>query len=177
MGLLLGKKKVGLLQQDGMAIVTFNLGYNSRMRTWEKRRISTYFARQAARQGRRLPHPDLVLASLPPLASAGPAYSLSCFYKVPLIMELREVDSYFIDSRDSLLKKIMYFLVRRNVLKVYCRADSIIVTSPEIAALATQLTSPEKEITVLPDELDYENLFKEFTKILTAVGEEVNPQD
>ena len=137
-----------------------------------KRRINL-FARQAARQGRWLP-PDLVLASLPPLASAGPAYSLSCFYKVPLIMELREVDSYFIDSRDSLLKKIMYFLVRRNVLKVYCRADSIIVTSPEIAALATQLTSPEKEITVLPDELDYENLFKEFTKILTAVGEEVN---
>ena len=84
-------------------------------------------------------------------------------------MELREVDSYFIDSRDSLLKKIMYFLVRRNVLKVYCRADSIIVNSPEIAALATQLTSPEKEITVLPDELDYENLFKEFTKILSLI--------
>lgn len=170
LGLSLGKKKIGLLQQNGVAIVTFNLDYNRKMKPGQKRRISSAFARQAARQVRRLPHSDLVIASSPPLDLAGPAYLLSSFYRVPLIMEIREIDDTFIDSRDNLLKKILYSPVRRNVLKAYCRADSIIVTSPEIAGTVAQITSPDKEITVLPDELDYRNLFQEFSKILAAIN-------
>lgn len=152
-----------------MAIVTFNLGYSREMKPGQKRRISSSFARQAARQGRRLPHPDLVLASSPPTALAGSAYSLSSFYQVPLIMEVREIDSSFIDFRDSLLKKILFSPVRRKALKAYCGADSIIVTGPETAATAAQITGSAKEITVLSDELDFENLYRGFHRILSAI--------
>lgn len=168
LGLTLGQRKIGLLQQDGMAIVTFNLGCSREMKPGQRRRISSDFARQAYRQGRRLPHPDLVLASSPPPALAWSAWKLSSFYRVPLVIEIREIDSSFIDSRNSLLKNIV-FPVRRNTLKAYCRAESIIVGGPEMAETAAQITGPAKEITILPDELDFEDLYQGFSKILTAI--------
>lgn len=169
LGLTLGQRKIGLLQQDGMAVVTFNLGCSREMKPGQRRRISSAFARQAYRQGRRLPHPDLVLASSPPPALAWSAYRLSSFYKVPLVIEIREIDSFFIGSRDSRLKNILSSLLRHNALKAYCRADAIIVNDPEMAEEAAQLTGPAKEIAILPDELDFEKLYQGFRKILSAI--------
>ncbi len=163
LGLLLGKKKIGLLQQGGTAIVVLNLDNR-------RRRVSSVFARKAVRQARNLPTPDLVLASSPPLALAGSAYSLSSFYQVPLILEIRGVEDFYGESRDSILNSFFSFQMRRRALKAYCRSDSIIVPSPAIAFATTQITSPDKLINVLPDELDYRDLFQKFSKILSATG-------
>ena len=163
LGLKLGKKKIGLLQQKGTAIVVFNLDNN-------RRRISSVFARQAARQGRKLPSPDLVLASSPPLALAGTAYSLSSFYRVPFILEIRGVEDFYGESRNSILNSISCFQMRRKALKAYCQADSIMVPSPAIAFATTKITFSDKLINVLPDELDYRDLFQKFSKIMSAAG-------
>ncbi|HQD53138.1 MAG: glycosyltransferase [Dethiobacteria bacterium] len=168
LGLPLGRKKIGLLQKDGMAIVVFNLGC-SQVKEGERKGINATFARRAARQGRRLPRPDLVLASSPPLATAGPAYSLSCFYEVPLIMEIRKIEAVPLDYRDSLWKRIFTPPEQRTALKAFSRAQSIIATSPGIAMTVAQITSPGKTVYVLPDELDFETLFQEFNNILTAM--------
>lgn len=151
-----------------MAIVVFNLGCPQTKKD-EKRSVSAVFARRAGRQGLRLPRPDLVLASSPPLATTRPAYSLSCFYEVPLIMEIREIETGYLDLENSLLKKIFISPVHRTALKAYDRAESIIATSPGIAMTAAEITSTGKTIHVLPDELDFETLFQEFNKILTAI--------
>ncbi|HPU01811.1 MAG: glycosyltransferase family 4 protein [Firmicutes bacterium] len=159
----LGQKKIGLLQKDGMAIVSFNLGHSG-----ESRRASSFFARQAYRQGRRLPHPDLVLASSPPTAVARSACRLSNYYKVPLVLEIREIDLSIIQSPDGGLKSIISSLRRRYAQKAYLRADSIIVGSLEMAETA-QIIGPAKEITILPHELDFENLYQGYRKILSAI--------
>jgi len=72
-------------------------------------------------------------ASSPPLATAGPAYSLSCFYEVPLIMEIRKMRGSALDYRDSLWKRIFTPPEQRTALKAFSRAQSIIATSPGIA--------------------------------------------
>ncbi len=168
----MGKKKMGLLQQDGMAIVTFNLGYNFRMRTREKWRICSHFARQAARQSRRLPRPDLLLVSLPPLTVTKPALLISTFYRVPLIIEIREIDNAIITPVDNWWKRILASPVQRTALITFHRATSIIATSQENAVAIAQITLPGKAITVIPDHLAPGSAFDEFSKILTTIERE-----
>ena len=129
LGLPLGRKKIGLLQKDGMAIVVFNLGC-PQVKEGERKGINATFARRAARQGRRLPRPDLVLASSPPLATAGPAYSLSCFYEVPLIMEIRKIEAVPLDYRDSLWKRIFTPRSRERHLRHLAGLNRLLPPAP-----------------------------------------------
>ena len=91
---------------------------------------------------------------------------------MPLIIEIREIDSSFIDSRSNRLKNMVSSLLRRNIRKAYRRADAIIVNGPEKAEMAAQITGSAKDIAVLPDDLDYELLFQEFRKIFSAIKPE-----
>ena len=167
LGLSLGQKRIGLQQREGMAIIALNPGGRPKKKGQE--RISAAFARQAARQGRRLPPPDLVLASSPPLALAGAAFSLSSFYRVPLVLEIGGIGDSLTGSGDNLLERIFHFSVRRNALKAYCRAESIIFTSRETALAATEIFVPFGMVSALPDEGDFENTFLEFNKVMAAL--------
>ena len=165
MGLPLGQKRIGLQQREGMAIVVLNPG-GRRMK--RGRLGSAAFARQAARQGRRVPPPDVVLASSPPLALAGVASSLSSFYKVPLLLEIGGDKDSLPGSGGSLLERVLQFPVRRRARQAYCRAESVIFTSQETAEAAAEIFIPFGRVRVLPDEGDYESLFHEFKGILAA---------
>lgn len=167
--LMLGKKRIGLLQEKGMAIVALNTGYSKPEQEIRRRWIATAFARQSARQGRRLPPPDLVLASLPPLALAGSARSLSSYYGVPLILEIREIADILIGSQENLLNKLFNSPICRRALKACRMADSIIVPSLEVADRAAQILTSEKVINILPDDLDCSDLYQKFSEILTGI--------
>ncbi len=166
----LGKKKVGLLQKNNVAIVVLNVDDSMVKKAASRRRLSSIFARRAAKQGRNLPAPDLLLSSMPPLALAGTASSLSSYYRIPMILELREVDDFIIGSQENLFKAAFRSLIRRRALKAYHRADSIIVPSREAAVTAERIISADKMIALIPDELDYSDLFQKFSKVLTGMG-------
>lgn len=160
-------KKIGLLQEEGIAFIVLDTGRPHPQKAVgcdESRR----FARRALRQGRKLPHFDLVLASSPPLPINRPAYALSCFNKAPLILEVRAMGSFPLHAQESPLKKLLAPPLQRTVLKAYQRARSIIVTSPETAAAAAGIT-PGKEVHFLPLDLDFDTLFEQFNRILGSI--------
>lgn len=169
MKLALGQKRIGLLQREGMAIVVLNPGHKQLMNAGPERRVSAVFARRASRQGRNLPPPDLVLASSSSPALAGAAFSLSSFYGVPLILEVRAMERSFVDFGPGFWKRIFTSPRRRRALKAYLRADSIIVPSPEMALTVAPIPASEERVAILSDELDYSELFHEFSKILTPL--------
>jgi hypothetical protein len=169
LGLSLDQKKIGLLQKEGMALIVFNMGYPRHI-AGEGRRDSLKFARRAARQGRRLPAPDLVLASTPPLAINGPAHFLSCFYKAPLVMELREAAGVPGRVEGNMLNKLLVSPLQRSAHKAFLRAESIIATSPEAAQAARELAPSGKTVHLLPDDLTPGTLFQKFGEILEMAG-------
>lgn len=160
-------KKIGLLQKEGVAFVVLDTG-RPHSPNASGRDESRRFARRAARQGRKLPHFDLVLASSPPQPINRPAYTLSCFNKAPLILEVREIGDLHLYAQESPLKKLLAPPLLRTAWKAYHRARSIIATSPETAAAAAGIT-PGKEVHLLPLELDFENLFEQFNRILGSI--------
>ncbi len=163
----LGQKKIGLQQREGMAIIVLNPGGGPVKRG--QKRMSASFARQAVKQGRRLPPPDVVLVSSPPLALAGAASSLGSFYRVPIILEIGEGDDFPTGGGYNLLEKFVHYSVQRSALRAYCRAESIIFTSREAALAAAEKFVPFGMVSVLPDDGDFENTFHEFSKIVATL--------
>lgn len=166
-GLSLGRKMIGLLQKEGLAVVVFNSGYPP-VKKDEGRAAAMLFARRAGRQGRRLPPPDLILASSPPLEMTAPAYTLSCFYEVPLLLEIRRMGAWHLYFKDNPLKQL-FSPVRRTAMKAYGRAEAIITGGPGAALQAAQFTQPGKTVYVLPEDLEFDSLFQQFNRIVTEM--------
>lgn len=172
-GLALDRKKIGLLQKDGLAVVTFNIDYAPEMKTREKRRVFLSFARQASRQGRRLPRPDIILASSPPLTVGLPALSLSRHYRVPLVMEVRELWPDAVIHRNKLRNKTLISLARRLEQKMYRRSVHIIATTPAIASAVHERTGPGAPVTIIPEDFDEERLCQQFNEIFRKTGAQI----
>lgn len=172
LGLSLDRKKIGLLQKKGMALIVFNIDHPLQ-EAGRKRGSARSFARRALLQGRRLPPADLVLASTPPAAVYRPAYALSCFYKAPLIMEIGDEAGIRRSGDENILKKLFTSSLRRAARKGFERAHSIIAISPGVAQLAEEFAPPGKTVHLLPDDLGDEALFQRFSDILKAAGEEI----
>lgn len=165
----LGKKKIGLLQKEGVAVVAFNLDYSPQMKPGAKRHAFMAFARQASGQGRRLPRPDLVLASSPPLTVAMPALSLSRCYRVPLVIEIRELWPDAVVQRGTISGKTLISLSRRLEQKTYRRAARIIATCRGIAEAIRECAVDEKKISVIPAGLCGDELFAQFSRVLEGI--------
>lgn len=172
LGLSLGRKRIGLLQVQGMAVIVLNPVHRllgGRARPYAAAR----FARRAGSLGRKLPRPDLVLASSPPQAVSRPAYALSCFYGAPLVLEIRENAGAEPGLKDSPLKQVP-FSNWRAAARACARAEAIITNGPGTAMLAAEFASPGRTIHILSDGLDFESLFEEFEGIVAPVLQDRN---
>ncbi|MEW5784937.1 MAG: glycosyltransferase [Bacillota bacterium] len=165
----LGTKKIGLLQTAGMAVIAFNNDYHPGMSTGEKRRSFISYARSAARQGRRLPRPDLILASSPPLTTAWAALSTSKHYRVPLFLEIRELWPDAVIHRRSLRNKTLISLARRLEQKAYRQAACILAPAPGIAEAVRESVSDRDKVVLLPDYLDSGALNEQFSGLLKKI--------
>ncbi len=166
--LSLGKNKIGLLQQDGMAVVAFNLDGKRKGEAGarERRRASSAFARLAGRQGRRLPRPDMVLAASPPLSTSKSALSLSRYYGVPLVMDIREAEPALNQPGVGVRGLLLTSSARRLALQTFRFSKAIITTGEEIAALIKENVPEHGRIVVIPENAGGEELFKHFIKLL-----------
>lgn len=168
LGLPLGNNKIGLLQQDGMAVVVFNLDGKRKGEAGkrERRRASSAFARLACRQGKRLPAPDMVLAVSPPLSTSKPALSLSRYYGVPLVMDIREAEPALQQSGTGLRGLLLTSLARRLALQTFHFSAAIMTTSEDTVTLIKENSSEHGRLTVVPENVGGEELFKQFKNLL-----------
>ncbi len=148
---LLGDKKIGLLQKEGLAIIVMNIPYGSDMKPLDKGRYLVAYARKALLQGRRLPRPDLIIASSPPLTAVAPAISLSRRFGAPLILEIREPWPEALIRRGALKHKTLIKLFRRLEQKAYAAAAAIVALSPAVAGSLKKETACRGKIHIIDE--------------------------
>lgn len=147
----LDKKKIGLLQIDGMGIIAFNIPYYKNMNRLQKYRALNTYNRWVLLQGRRLPRPDFIIASSPPLTASIAALKLSRHHKAPLILEIWEIWPDALIQRGTLNNKAIIAQLRRWEQKVYAGASRIIAASTEIANLLRDKQDLFEPIDLLPE--------------------------
>jgi len=163
----LGKKKIGLVQKNGLKTIAFNVSWHLQMGGLKKMFAYLQFARMTSRQGQRHPRPDLIITASPPLTTALPALKLSEFYQAPVVIEIRELWPDGPVQRGTLRNRLLIKAFRRLEHKAYEKANRIISCSIGVAeALKGRLVEQEK-VHVIEEETDgrllsekYEHVFK-----------------
>ncbi len=153
----LGKKKIGLVQKNGLKVIAFNVGRDPRRGGFKKLFACLKFARMTWRQGQRHPRPDLVIAASPPLTAVLSALKLTEYYRVPLVMEVRELW-----PGGNLCNGVLTKACQRMAQKTYEQAGRIIACRPEIAAaIKERLVEPDK-VQVIEDRGDERLLIEKY---------------
>jgi hypothetical protein len=165
-GLQLGRRKVGLTQSGGLNTVTFNVDYNLQASRSQKMFAYLKFARMVKKQGLQLPRPDLILAVSPPLTAVWPALKLKEHFKVPLVVEIRELWPDALVQRESLRGSLPLKVLTRFEQQVYEKADRIIAGGVGIAD-AIKARQPERaKILIIPEGLDEQDMIRLYGEAL-----------
>ena len=159
-------KRIGLLQTEGMAVLTSSLNYAPEMPSWQKCRALLTYARWTLRHGKNLPKPDLIFASSPPLTVALPALALARRYMVPLIFEVRE---HWVESavnRGTLRFKPLISLARRLQRRLYENSSCLVAFSQEIARRIEETTAKPARLAVISAGVAEKQLVEQFYQLL-----------
>ena len=165
-GLQLGKRKVGLAQSGGLNTVTFNVDYS--LQASRSRKLYAYykFACMVKKQGLQLPRPDLILAVSPPLTALWPALKLKEHFKVPLVVEIRELWPDALVQRGSLSGSLPIKAVTRFEQQVYEKADRIIAGGTGIADAIKARQPGRVKVTVIPEGLDERDMIRLYNEAM-----------
>lgn len=149
LGIDLGQKNIGLFHRDGIMVVAFNAPYNDQMSSTQKLVAYIKFARMAGKQGHLMPKPDILIAATPPLSAAVPALKLKQFFKIPLVLEVREIWPDALVRGGTLKNRFLIKKVSRFEEKVYRQSDRIVTGDQEIAALIRERCSEQEKVTAV----------------------------
>jgi hypothetical protein len=168
-GLQLGQRKVGLTQSGGLNTVTFNVDYS--LQASGSRKLFAYlkFARMVLKQGLQLPKPDLILATSPPLSAVWPALKLKEHYKVPLVVEIRELWPDAPVQRGSLRGSLLIKRVSRFEEEVYEKADRIIAGGTGIAGAINERQNLQAKIKAIPEGLKDAELIRLYDEAMAGL--------
>jgi len=167
--LQLGRKKIGLVQQQGVPLVTFNAPYARDMSAGKKLLSYWRFARMVGRQGRLLPKPDLILAVSPPLTAARPALQLSDHHGVPLVLEIRELWPDEPLKRGTLRGGLPEKAARRLEHQLYSGARQIIAANEMIGTALRERAGEGAQITVLDQNINEQELINKYIAVLKKI--------
>ena len=149
LGMELGQKNIGLFQKDGIMMVAFNAPYNDQMSRIQMLASYIKFARMAGKQGPLMPKPDILIAATPPLSAVAPAIKLKQFFKIPLVLEVRELWPDALVQGGTLKNRFLIKKVSKFEEKVYRQSDRIVTGDREIAALIRERCSEQEKVTAV----------------------------
>lgn len=170
-GLELGKKKVGLVQHNGVPVIALNAPYSPQMSNGQKALSYLRFARMALKQGLDLPRPDLILAASPPLTALWPALKLAERFEAGLIIELRELWPDAPVQRGSLKSELMIKALKRLESRAYEQADRLVADGVGIGEALKERGVNQSKITVIPRGTAVTELFGSYDTIMTGLTE------
>lgn len=168
-GLQLGRRKIGLTQSGGLNTVTFNVDYS--LQASHSRKLFAYlkFARMVKKQGLQLPRPDLILAASPPLTAVWPALKLKEHFKVPLVVEIRELWPDALVQRGSLRGSMPLKALTRFEQQVYEKADRIIAGGVGIADAIKERLPERAKVSVIPEGLDERDMIRLYGEAMAGL--------
>lgn len=146
---------------DGIHVVPIAAGYNNPLRgtgLGGARRMREFlaFARLAARVGRRLARPDVVLATHTPLPVGLAGIRLSGHFGVPFIFEVRDLWPQALINIGALRNPLVIWWLRRMERRIYRAADHIVALSPGMKAGVVSTGVAPDRVTVIPNGCDLE---------------------
>jgi len=161
-GLELGHKRIGITELGGLRVIAFNVPHGFSMNRWSKLLGFFKFARMVGKQGRNLPRPGLIMAASPPLTAAWPAVSLSTFYKVPLVVEIRELWPDLPIKRGTLGNSQVIKAARRLEKRIYEKANRIVASDREIASAVRERLAEQTKVKVVEEDSDERSLIEKY---------------
>jgi glycosyltransferase involved in cell wall biosynthesis len=114
------------------------------------------FAAAATLAAVRLPRPDVVYATSPPLTMALPALAASLRHRAPLVFEVRDLWPEAPIQMGALTNPLLQRLARALERFVYRRAAHVIALSPGMRDGVIAAGTPPEKVTLVPNASDLE---------------------
>jgi glycosyltransferase involved in cell wall biosynthesis len=113
-----------------------------------------HFARLASRVGKRLPRPDIVLASHTPLTIGLAGMELAQHFQIPFVFEVRDLWPQALINLGAIRNPAAIWWLRRMERRIYRAADHIIALSPGMKEGIVGTGVPEDRVTMIPNASD-----------------------
>ena len=154
-----GRRGVARRTVDGIRVLEVPAGYADYVRGTAvsyPRRMAHFaaFATAATATVLRLPRPDVVYATSPPLTMALPALAASRRHRVPLVFEARDLWPEGPIQFGALQNPLIQGLARAFERLVYRSASELIALSPGIRDAIVQAGAAQSRVTVVPNGSD-----------------------
>lgn len=146
-------------ETGGIDVVAIAAGYNDPQfgtgMNGRRRMLEFYqFARLAARVGKGLPRPDVVIATHTPLPVGTAGLALQRHFDVPFVFEVRDLWPEALVNVGVLKNPAAIWWLRRMAKKIYAGANHIIALSPGIKDGIVRAGVPAGKVTVIPNASD-----------------------
>jgi glycosyltransferase involved in cell wall biosynthesis len=156
-----GRRRARRRPVDGIDVVEVPAGYADYMRGTAlsyPRRVLGFlqFALAATVAALRLPPPDVVYATSPPLTMALPAIAASKRHRVPLVFEVRDLWPEAPIQMGALRNPVAQWIAKRVERLVYRSASHVIALSPGMREGVVAAGVPEERVTLVPNASDLE---------------------
>ncbi|NLI70318.1 MAG: glycosyltransferase family 4 protein [Firmicutes bacterium] len=152
----MGREPYRAIDVEGMEVIVLNAPYASTMVSGQRIRSFFNYAHRARAVGRRLPRPDVVLATSTPLTVALPGIGLSRKFRVPLVFEVRDLWPEAPIQMGALRNPLAITAARMLERKAYRRAVRIIALSPGMIAGVLQQGASVEKLEFIPNSSDLE---------------------
>ncbi len=147
------------LESEGICVVPIAAAYNdphigTGLSSWQRMLNFYRFARLASRIGRKLGKPDVVFATHTPLTIGLPGISLSHYFNVPFVFEVRDLWPEALINVGGLKNPLGIWWLRRMAKKIYTEAEHIVALSPGMKEGIVHTGIPSERVTVIPNASD-----------------------
>jgi len=152
-------KEYAEFETEGIRVVPIAAAYNdpnvgNSMNGWQRMLKFYQFASLAARIGKKLPRPDVVVATHTPLPIGLAGLALSRHFGVPFVFEVRDLWPEALVNVGALNNPVAIWWLKRMAARIYTGADHIVALSPGIKEGILRTDVPEGKITVIPNGSD-----------------------
>lgn len=144
---------------DGIDVVAIGAAYNdpqlgTGISGWWRMLKFYQFAGLAARVGKKIPRPDVILATHTPLTVGLAGLELSRYFGVPFVFEVRDIWPEALVNVGALENPAGIWWLRRMAKKIYAAATHIVALSPGMKEEIVRAGVPAEKVTVIPNASD-----------------------
>ncbi len=144
---------------DGIRVVSVAGGYNdphvgTTMSGWRRMLRFYQFASAAAQAGKGLEAPDVVFATHTPLTVGLAGATLSRYFDVPFVFEVRDLWPEALVNVGALTNPAAIWWLRRMARRIYRKAHHIVALSPGMKEGIVRTGAAPEKVTVIPNASD-----------------------
>jgi glycosyltransferase involved in cell wall biosynthesis len=152
-------KKYAEFETEGIRVVAISAAYNDPQVgtgvSGSQRMFKFYqFAWLACRIGKKLPAPDVVFATHTPLTIGLAGLTLSRYFNVPFVFEVRDLWPEALVNVGALKNPLVIWWLERMAKKIYAGAKHIVALSPGMKEGVVCTGVPADKVTVIPNASD-----------------------